>query len=129
MRNLDLKREYNRQYNAINKLKISVQKREYYSKNQEKILSRSSVRNTKRKIKVIQHYGGVCSCCGEYRIEFLCLDHKYGGGNKHREDIGSGTPMYKWVINNNFPPLFRVLCHNCNMALGSYGYCPHTEEK
>src|SRR3990170_1408240 len=27
------------------------------------------------KIEVIEHYGGKCSCCGENRIEFLCLDH------------------------------------------------------
>jgi radical SAM protein with 4Fe4S-binding SPASM domain len=28
--------------------------------------------------------------------------------------------------NNNYPKdLFRLLCHNCNMARGCYGYCPH----
>jgi hypothetical protein len=25
--------------------------------------------------------------------------------------------------------MYRVLCHNCNMALGFYGYCPHHPER
>ena len=29
------------------------------------------------------------------------------------------------INSNSFPPGFRVLCHNCNQALGAYGYCPH----
>jgi hypothetical protein len=24
-----------------------------------------------------------------------------------------------------YPPGFRVLCHNCNMAIGLFGVCPH----
>jgi len=24
-----------------------------------------------------------------------------------------------------YPTGFRVLCHNCNQAIGLYGYCPH----
>jgi hypothetical protein len=26
---------------------------------------------------------------------------------------------------NSYPTGYRVLCHNCNFALGHYGYCPH----
>jgi hypothetical protein len=29
------------------------------------------------------------------------------------------------LARNGFPDGYRVLCHNCNMALGQYGYCPH----
>ena len=43
-----------------------------------------------RKYKVITHYGGKCVCCKENCMDFLVLDHKYGGGNKHREKIGHG---------------------------------------
>jgi hypothetical protein len=29
------------------------------------------------------------------------------------------------LITNGFPSGFRTLCHNCNMAKGLYGTCPH----
>jgi hypothetical protein len=34
--------------------------------------------------------------------------------------------MYAYLIRNNFPEGYRVLCHNCNQSLGYFGYCPHT---
>ena len=33
--------------------------------------------------------------------------------------------MISWLINERFPEGFRVLCHNCNQAIGYYGECPH----
>ncbi len=30
-----------------------------------------------------------------------------------------------WLYRNNWPDGFRILYHNCNQSLGSYGYCPH----
>lgn len=84
-----------------------------------------------RKIEVLRHYGNGkvrCACCGELHIEFLVLDHLNGGGNKHRKSIfgqvGRGD-IYRWVIKNNYPKGFRVLCDNCNASIGRYGYCPH----
>lgn len=79
------------------------------------------------KITALSMYGGVCACCGEGRPEFLCIDHINGGGNKHRKEVGGGSYFYWWLKKNNYPPGFRVLCHNCNMSFGSYGYCPHNE--
>lgn len=79
------------------------------------------------KIQVMNHYGPECACCGEGRIEFLTIDHVNGGGTKHRKEINksSGSHFYKWLIDNNFPEGFRVLCFNCNCSLGFHGYCPH----
>jgi hypothetical protein len=75
---------------------------------------------------VIDHYGGACACCGEDRHEFLAIDHINGGGRKHRDEIGWGSSkLERWIIKNNFPDNFRILCNNCNMAYGTYGYCPH----
>jgi hypothetical protein len=65
-----------------------------------------------------------CACCGETTYEFLCIDHINGGGAQHAQEIGRGK-IYRWLINNSFPIGFRVLCHNCNLSLGYYGYCPH----
>ena len=75
------------------------------------------------RFRVITHYGGKCECCGENKKEFLAIDHIKGGGRQHRKIIGGN--IARWIIMNNFPKEFRILCHNCNMSLGVYGYCPH----
>lgn len=85
------------------------------------------------RIKVLQAYGGnppKCACCGENHVEFLQIDHTNGGGNKHRKQVGTsgGGRFYLWLIKNNFPDGFRVLCANCNLSRGFYGYCPHERE-
>jgi len=80
--------------------------------------------------KVLEHYGKKCVCCGETRKEFLALDHKNGEGQKHRRELGGGAfRMYRWAVRNGYPDTFQILCHNCNMALGCCGYCPHQKEK
>jgi hypothetical protein len=79
--------------------------------------------------EVMRHYCGgtdpACECCGEDTFEFLSIDHIHGGGRKHREQIGCRKAMYGWLKRNGYPDGFRVLCHNCNQALGNWGYCPH----
>lgn len=80
------------------------------------------------KIKALTHYGGnppKCACCGEDKIEFLSIDHINGGGRKHREALKVGGFFNKWLIKNDFPEGYRVLCFNCNLSLGFHGYCPH----
>jgi len=74
--------------------------------------------------EALTHYGGKCNCCGETRHEFLAIDHINGGGCKHHKSI-NGMAIGIWLRKNNYPEGFRILCHNCNMALGFFGYCPH----
>ncbi len=85
--------------------------------------------HTKNKIKIVSYYSSgtnKCACCGEDILYFLAIDHINGGGNKHyKELIEKGTTLDQYLINNNFPPGYRILCHNCNSSLGAYGYCPH----
>jgi hypothetical protein len=68
-------------------------------------------------------YGGKCACCGESRIEFLAFDHINGNGKEHRGTSGSATFLKRLLKEKD--PTIRILCHNCNMSLGFYGYCPH----
>lgn len=77
-----------------------------------------------RRRLVIEAYGDLCACCGEREYAFLCIDHINGGGNQHRASIQGD--LYSWLCTNGFPPGFQTLCHNCNMAKGLYGACPHT---
>jgi hypothetical protein len=76
---------------------------------------------------VFLHYGGYkCECCGETEKDFLTLDHIYGGGGKHRKEIGGNSRTYRWIVDNGFPPLFRVYCMNCNWGSRlNNGVCPH----
>lgn len=77
---------------------------------------------------VIQKYGGKCACCGEKTVEFLAIDHVNGRAAANHPKHWSGSSFYTWLQSRNFPKEgFRVLCHNCNLAISNYGSCPHQE--
>lgn len=95
---------------------------EYLAKRHRKI--RLALRH-----EVFNKYGGKCACCGESKHPFLSIDHINGGGKRHREEIGLGSGgvlFYQWLKDNGFPEGYRILCHNCNQAMGTFGYCPHS---
>jgi len=102
-----------------------------YQNQKERIAANSRRRNRRLKIETIQHYGGHCACCGETIIEFLAIDHESGHGNQHRKETGcnGGVIFFRWLKSHHWPAGFRVLCHNCNMAIGSWGFCPHQNHK
>ena len=96
---------------------------------------RVKIRYNELKDTVFEGYGGYsCKCCGETIKEFLTLDHINNDGAEHRRKIfgengrrcGSGRTLYLWIIRNNFPPIFQVLCSNCNWGKRmNDGICPH----
>lgn len=85
----------------------------------------------KLKSLVFSKYGGKCVCCGESELIFLTIDHVVGNGNgnSHRRSLtgttAGGEPTYQWIVKNNFPEGFQVMCHNCNHAKHVLGSCPH----
>lgn len=85
----------------------------------------AKIHQQKIKKQVIEHYGGFCICCKESNLVFLAIDHLNGGGSKERAKVGHGTQFYRWLIKNNYPEGYQVLCHNCNFAK-RMGPCPHT---
>jgi hypothetical protein len=99
---------------------------EYRKKPENK--SRRSLQNRQLREKLFAGYGGKCVCCGESKFEFLALDHVAGGGRKERSKL-STQQISSRAVKNNFPPKYRVLCHNCNQAIGWYGKCPHKQEQ
>ena len=80
--------------------------------------------------KAIALYGGKCECCGEARYDMLTFDHKMP--TSHKDKIKGVALVYEVIRehersghpNNKY----RLLCWNCNMSRGFYGYCPHTGE-
>ena len=90
-----------------------------------KITLRVLARTKALRDEAIAYYGGKCACCGEDRREFLCIDHTNGGGTQHRREIKGQGSIQLWLKKNGYPKGFRILCFNCNGALGHWGYCPH----
>lgn len=62
---------------------------------------------------VFEHYGKKCVRCGEDDIRVLSIDHINNDGAQHRKKL-DGKPLYPWLIKNEFPEGFQVLCRNCN---------------
>ncbi len=67
-----------------------------------------------------------CRCCGQNsHTEFLAIDHilgkkvmdtipelvKIGYSSKLKNYL-----LLQWIIDNNFPEGFQILCHNCNQS-------------
>jgi len=111
------------------KKRVQETSNEWYLQNRERDLERKKKNHRQHREAAIAAYGGRCECCGESRYEFLALDHISGGGDAHRRQVGN--KLARWLVRNNYPKDIgiRVLCHNCNSALGFYGYCPHQCEK
>lgn len=86
-------------------------------------------RNRRDKHNALCAYGGTpprCACCQDTHYEFMTIDHINGGGNKHRKELGQwGGRLFRWLRDEGWPSGFRVLCINCNWAIGVFGYCPH----
>jgi hypothetical protein len=89
-------------------------------------------------MEVLVRYGGdppCCACCQESELAFLALDHEDGSGAEHRRLIGANwavrqgnvgsKAVWSAIKHAGFPPGYRVLCHNCNMATALVGACPH----
>ena len=91
-----------------------------YEKNKDKYLPKAAARRRETRLACLRAYSADvrCAFCGEQHDQFLCLDHIDGGGTKHRDEVGTGSNFYRWIVENNYPPGFRVLCHNCNFKHG-----------
>ena len=92
----------------------------------KKYIEKRHAHSRELRLSVLEHYSTSppeCACCGETKVHFLTIDHINGGGHKHLRTIGGN--LYIWLRKNNYPLGFRVLCMNCNFAIGHYGFCPH----
>ena len=89
-----------------------------------------------KRLKILQEYSKrhsksdvpCCRCCGKNsHVDFLSIDHILG---KKEMDLipelvemgysskSNSGKLRKWIIDNNFPEYFQILCHNCNTAKG-----------
>ena len=72
------------------------------------------------RLKIIDHYSegkNNCNNCGISDLRVLSIDHINGNGSTHREELRKkGTSLYRWIINNNYPSGFQILCMNCQFV-------------
>ncbi len=77
------------------------------------------------KMKVLTHYayGGEIKCAnpdcevpgGAKHLLSLCIDHINGGGHQQYLKIQKqGLHFYNWLVKNNYPDGYQILCASCN---------------
>ncbi len=113
-------------YHRSDKTKVKELMLKWRSNNRDRIRELEKIKRQRWKEKVLNHYSRVCVCCGEKDTRFLSVDHINGGGLKHRRESKISC-MWRWLIDNEFPEGFQILCHNCNQAKYHYGKCPHLQ--
>jgi len=92
-------------------------KREYDLAHRAQNTERQRAGRQRKRQLVLDHYGRSCACCGA--TDQLTVDHIDGGGKLHRAEIGSfkaGHLMNTWLVKNNFPEGFQILCLSCNAS-------------
>lgn len=98
--------------------------RENAWKYREKKNFRANERNKENRIKALELLGNKCDCCNENRFEFLAIDHIDGNGYQIRKTYTNQQTVRDIAKTGNIEG-YRILCHNCNVALGIYKRCPH----
>ena len=78
------------------------------------------------KMEFVLAYGGCCSCCGEYRLELLTVEHIKNKGHKLIYDT-TQLLMYK-LKRLGWPEGYTVLCWNCNMSTSNGRPCVHSDK-
>ena len=111
-------------------------------RNRPRVNKRTNELHHEKKEIVYTHYSkklsnsdvSCCNCCGYVGIKFLTVDHIIPKREMEKDpkmiEMGfkakrTGHPLNQWLITNNFPKGFQILCWNCNFAKGVLGKCPH----
>lgn len=120
------KRKRAKEWYLQNKERALKYQREYKAKNRDHVLGLKRDQYTRKRLEMIFRLGGRCVCCGITESRFLAVDHINNDGKADR--LTFGRQAYRAVKASDFDrKKYQVLCHNCNMAKGFYGTCPHAE--
>lgn len=92
--------------------------RAYREKNRSLMYKKAQTYRLGLKNKVLDHYGRECKQCSFSDYRALHVDHVDNNGAEEREKLGgknfSGYRFYKYLIDQNFPIGYQILCANCN---------------
>lgn len=98
----------------------------YYAANAEQKKTAARDRRDALRAAVFGHYGESCACCGT--TDRLTIDHVNGDGWQHRQELFGrqnvgGAMLYRWLVAQDFPEGFQVLCMPCNVSKKSGDHC------
>ncbi len=89
--------------------------RKYRDKNRYKLNKHNSDRQKELRNKVLVAYSDfgvpLCKQCGFGDVRALNIDHVENNGST---ETRRAAVLWLWLINNNFPSGYQVLCANCN---------------
>lgn len=93
--------------------------------NRQLIRDKATAERVALRARVIEAYGGVCSCpgCHVVHAELLTIDHVAGDGH-HRLNRRSTRDIYRQIVKADFPDDFQLLCGSCNLAKSDKDKCP-----
>lgn len=122
-------RKAGRRYDEAHREERREATRRYREANHETVLERKRSQREANRAKVLAHYSVTsppsCACCGT--TDRLTIDHVNGGGRQHRMEVigspGRSHDFYAWLIRENFPAGFAVLCLPCNASKSNGERC------
>jgi len=109
----------------------------YYDKHRTKRIAAHKIAHQRLKLATFQAYSDLapfCQCCQETAMEFLTIDHINGSDMRNAERTNgthrdSGNALYRRLKREGWPAGYRVLCLNCNFAIGHFSGCPHQKRQ
>jgi len=147
-RNKISSKKYHAKSEVKTKMNLAQKERRSNPEIREKLLKEGKSYRDNLRMKILQTYSKrlsnseipCCKCCGENsHLEFLAIDHIAGKKEMDSEPelvkLGyssnfKSTSLNVWIVKNNFPKGFQILCHNCNQAKGysKNNKCPHEKD-
>lgn len=126
----EILRDRDREYRETNHEADLDRKRRYRETNHDADLESKRRYHAAVRAKVLTHYSPYapprCACCGA--ADRLTIDHVNGDGAEHRKEL-FGDPnrayagFYLWLIKQNFPSGYQVLCNPCNASKKKGAHC------
>lgn len=125
--NLEYARSKEAEYYAANAEERRAGVKKWREENKEYVKKAKREYSIKKRAEAITGYGGKCVCCGETIPRFLTISPVTTKAEAGYSGRPYGDPFHLWLIKNNFPASFRLLCWNCNLGAvhNSDGLCPH----
>lgn len=111
------KKEYMKKYYSENKNGILEHNEKWRQKHLGICNKNNKISYVRNRIICLSIYSNnelKCKYCGYDNIDALDIDHINNDGYKFRQDNPQWKKFHKYLMKNNFPSGYQVLCKNCN---------------